>query len=866
MVLRSRVCLEEAAHVDREVARTLTARRTNDVASHVDTSQNVHSGNASGNRTHDVGLEAITHGERVARADEFARTTVDAGLRLAASGRTLARRMLDRAHERAIAQRLTALDGKRRVEVGRVECRATLDSECALREKRPIHLLVEALHDSCRLIVRALDEDESALFQGQAQASAADHEDLGTFRKLLGHDRGDIHRGRHDHVSGSLKVHAVELVGDLCGRTHRIVGDERRGHAKSARLNDGGSRVLDALVPRPGGAVKVKQRAVIVLSQSVAGAAQRRPLAVDIRVLVQRHVDNLSVFGNDGHSSDDLSSLVIATELGETLGLDLHQATTQLVVHRRGQRSESIVNNHEAHVGLSEVCTGAGGDEHKLDLLGEIKGRGIGSVDNLNGLLGVAEASFGIGLNRTQGGIAAHTAHSAHLAQRFLVASGCVSSQRSGLTHDVDASGAGNCGLCVLVRSFGIKIDQLARHHEVPSNNVVIGARQSRERAQCIAIQFIGADAGGNRRLIAVRRDVLVRRGVGLVRSVLPAVVTEVASAIIALLEPTAAIVTTLITATIPTTIIATTEITAIIIATLEVATLTIATVITETTTTIIITTLEVTSAIIALLEPTASVITALIAAAIPTTIIASAEITAIVIATLEVATLTIATVIAETTATIIITTLEVTSAIIALLEPTATAVLKTTASVITTLITATIPTTIIAATKITAFIITTLEVTTLTIATVIAEATTTIIITTLEVASAIITLLEAAATAVLEPTASVITTLITATIPTTIIATAEITAIIIATLEVTTIPIAETTTTIIITTLEVATLTAVGTFAVTVTPLRLALLVSTTAKFAASSSLFCHGVYPLFLRRLAFLSAVRNARSTTQY
>jgi len=186
----------------------------------------------------------------------------------------------------------------------------------------------------------------------------------------------------------------------------------------------------------------------------------------------------------------------------------------------------------------------------------------------------------------------------------------------------------------------------------VPSNNVAIGARQSRERAQCIAIQFIGADAGGNRRLIAVRRDVLVRRGVGLVRSVLPAVVTEVASAIIALLEPTAAIVTTLITATIPTTIIATTEITAIIIATLEV----------------------------------------------------------------------------------------------------------------------------------------------------------------------------------------------------------------------TTIPIAETTTTIIITTLEVATLTAVGTFAVTVTPLRLALLVSTTAKFAASSSLFCHGVYPLFLRRLALLSAVRNARSTTQY
>jgi len=45
-----------------------------------------------------------------------------------------------------------------------------------------------------------------------------------------------------------------------------------------------------------------------------------------------------------------------------------------------------------------------------------------------------------------------------------------------------------------------------------------------------------------------------------------------------------------------------------------------------------------------------------------------------------------------------------------------------------------------------------------------------------------------------------------------------------------------------------------------------LTLLVSTTAEFAASSSLFCHGVYPLFLRHLTLLSLVRDARSTTQY
>ena len=56
--------------------------------------------------------------------------------------------------------------------------------------------------------------------------------------------------------------------------------------------------------------------------------------------------------------------------------------------------------------------------------------------------------------------------------------------------------------------------------------------------------------------------------------------------------------------------------------------------------------------------------------------------------------------------------------------------------------------------------------------------------------------------------------------------------------------------TTAIITPLETAALTAGGAFAIAIAPLRLALLVSTTAEFAASSSLFCHGVYPLFLRR----------------
>jgi len=192
----------------------------------------------------------------------------------------------------------------------------------------------------------------------------------------------------------------------------------------------------------------------------------------------------------------------------------------------------------------------------------------------------------------------------------------------------------------------------------VTGNNVTIGTRKGGQSAQSVAIEFLCANAGGNRRLITVGRDVLIRRGV--------------------------ALVTDVVTRRAPAT---------------------------------------------AILEATPAVVATLVAAAVPTTII---------------------------------TTLE----------------------------------------------------TAIAITTVVAEPTTTII-TTLETTIAITTV-------VAEPTTTIITTLETTITVTTIITT------------------------------EATTLAAVGTFPVAIAPLRLALLVSTTAEFAASSSLFCHGVYPLFLRRLA--------------
>ena len=191
-------------------------------------------------------------------------------------------RVLDRAHERTVAKRLPTLNGQRRVEVGRVEGSAPLDCECTLGQKRPIHLLIKALHDGSGLVVSTINENEATLFQREAQTRTTNHKDLRAFLKLLSHDRGNIHGGGHNHVSRRIKVHAVELLGHLRRRTHCVVRDEGRSHTKLTRFNDGRSRMLDTLVARPRGAIKVKESTIVVLGEGVAGATQRRTLPIDI--------------------------------------------------------------------------------------------------------------------------------------------------------------------------------------------------------------------------------------------------------------------------------------------------------------------------------------------------------------------------------------------------------------------------------------------------------------------------------------------------------------------------------------------------------------------------------------------------------
>ena len=333
-------------------------------------------------------------------------------------------------------------------------------------------------HD--RLIVGAVHEDEAALLESKTQAGTADDEDLRTLLKLFSHDRCDVHRGGHDHVRGRREVHGVELVGDLLGGAHRVVGDKSRGHAGLTRLKHRRRGVLNRLVTGPRRAVKVEQRAVVFFSERRAGATQRRALTIHVGISVQSDIDNLRVLDLCGHRRDDLCCFVFTAEIEQALCLDFHQAATQFVVCRSRQGCECIVDDHEAYLGLAEIRAGAGRDEDELDLLCELEGRGIGRVDDLNGLFRMAKTALGVSFHSSQRRIAAHTTNSAHLAQGLLVAARRIGGERSCLAHHIDTACARDGGLRVLVGSLGVKIDQLAGHHQVTSDNVTIRARQRR--------------------------------------------------------------------------------------------------------------------------------------------------------------------------------------------------------------------------------------------------------------------------------------------------------------------------------------------------------------------------------------------------
>ena len=148
--------------------------------------------------------------------------------------------------------------------------------------------------------------------------------------------------------------------------------------------------MLDPLVTGPRRTVKVEQRTVVFFSERRAGAPQRRTLTIHVSVSIQSDINDLRVLDFSGHRGDDLCCFVFAAKVEQTLRLDLHQAATQFVVGRSRQRCECIVDDHEADLGLTEIRASARGDEHELDLLCEVKGRGIGGVDDLDGLFRMA--------------------------------------------------------------------------------------------------------------------------------------------------------------------------------------------------------------------------------------------------------------------------------------------------------------------------------------------------------------------------------------------------------------------------------------------------------------------------------------------
>ena len=342
--------------------------------------------------------------------------------------------------------------------------------------------------------------------------------------------------------------------------------------------------MLDPLVTRPRRTIEVKQRAVIFLGQRIFAAAQRRTLIINVGVLEQGNVNDLGILNLGGHLRNDSLGFVHATQFRQALSLDLHETAAKLVIGRFRQHGKRIVDDHEADVGLTEVSTCTGGDEHQLDLFRKIQSCGVGCVDDLNGLLGVAKPALRVGFDSAQRVIPTHPSHGAHFAQRLLITTRGVRGQSSGLANDIDATRTAHSSLGMLVGCLRIEINQLTGHHQVPRNNVTVGTRQRRQRAHSITVKLLGTHASRNRRLIAVRRHVLVSRRIVLVGDIVaPLILTRPATVTL----KTAAL--TSVTAEASATVIATLEATTAIIASTKIAALTITTIITTLVTATII-------------------------------------------------------------------------------------------------------------------------------------------------------------------------------------------------------------------------------------------------------------------------------------
>ncbi|ERH29638.1 hypothetical protein HMPREF1980_00960, partial [Actinomyces sp. oral taxon 172 str. F0311] len=189
----------------------------------------------------------------------------------------------------------------------------------------------------------------------------------------------------------------------------------------------------------------------------------------------------------------------------------------------------------------------------------------------------MAEPALSVRFHGAQRLVTAHAANGANLTQGFLVAARRVGGQGRGLTNHVDASGATNRSLRVLVGGLGVEVDKLAGHDEVACNDVAVGARQGGQGARGVSVELLSAHASRNGRLVAVGGHVFLSRGVALVVCVLAAVVAARTATVTTIItETTTAVVTTLVTPTIPATIITRTEVTTIVVTTLETATVAI--------------------------------------------------------------------------------------------------------------------------------------------------------------------------------------------------------------------------------------------------------------------------------------------------
>ncbi len=146
---------------------------------------------------------------------------------------------------------------------------------------------------------------------------------------------------------------------------------------------------------------------------------------------------------------------------------------------------------------LAEVQTGTAHHDGKLHLLVLVERLSLGGRRQGDGPLGTTEAPLAVGHDGQVLGGTVQATDRAELTESLGEALGPVGRETSGLTHDVHATGTTHSLLGVLVRSFGLRVDEQTSRYQVQADGLGVVLGQRPEAAPSVAVEVGELDALG---------------------------------------------------------------------------------------------------------------------------------------------------------------------------------------------------------------------------------------------------------------------------------------------------------------------------------------------------------------------------------